>query len=246
MEVPVGSANSMQAMPIGADTYSTAMSEADNYINWILAVLRPYLKGPLLEIGIGHGSYATVLRDFGDYTGCDLDRTSVEEARKRFPDLEFEAADITSTDFCRRFSRRFASVVCSNVIEHISADDVAVQNLAESLAPQGHLLIVVPAFEWLTNDLDRLAGHLRRYRVKDIERLFRLADLEPVKIDYFNPIGGLGWWANRMLPHNSLNDSAVNAQIRAFDRYVVPLSRMIDPLTKRFFGQSIIAVGKRP
>jgi hypothetical protein len=160
--------------------------------------------------------------------------------------LAFEAVDITSAEFCRRFSQRFASIVCSNVIEHIQTDNVAVQNLAGALSSQGHLLIVVPAFESLTNDLDRLAGHLRRYRVRDLQRLFALAGLQPVRIDYFNPIGGLGWWVNRMLPHKSLNADAVNKQIRVFDRYVVPLSRLIDPLTKRFFGQSVIAVGRKP
>jgi SAM-dependent methyltransferase len=186
------------------------------------------------------------LPNYGEYTGCDLDPASVELAQRRFPSLTFEAADITSADFCRRFSQRFASIVCSNVIEHIEADDVAVQNLAEALVCQGYLLVVVPAFESLTNDLDRLAGHLRRYRVRDLERLFMSAGVHPVRIDYFNPIGGLGWWANRIFPHKSLNDQAVNAQIQVFDRYVVPLSRLIDPLTKRFFGQSVIAIGRKP
>ncbi len=246
MKMAISPTGAVQAVPTGSDTYSSAMADAQNYIGWILGALRPYLKGPVLEIGVGHGSYAPILREYGQYTGCDFDPASVDLARGRFPDLVFEVADITALDFPARFHQRFASIVCSNVIEHIERDDVAISNLVGALAPGGHLLIVVPAFQSLMNDLDRLAGHLRRYRTRDLRGLFEATGVTPVQVDYFNPIGGLGWWVNRILPYKSLNDDAVNAQIRAFDRYAVPLSRMIDPLTRRFFGQSVVAIGRKP
>jgi SAM-dependent methyltransferase len=231
----------------GADTYSSAMADAKNYMAWIISAFGPYLSSPVLEIGVGHGSYASVLSRRGAYTGVDIDATSVAEALERFPGVEFAVADITSPEFAKTLAdRKFRSIVCLNVLEHIPDHEQALTNLAEALTPGGHLLVIVPALPALYNDLDRLAGHHRRYRRREFRDLMMKAGLEPVKTNYFNSIGGLGWWANRLLQHGSLNDTAVNSQITLFDRWLVPLSQGLDPVTRAFFGQSVLAVGRRP
>jgi hypothetical protein len=90
-----------------------------------------------------------------------------------------------------------------------------------------------------------LAGHFRRYTTRRLRELLSNQPVEIVRLNYFNPIGGLGWLANRLKRHNSLNDSAVNGQIVLFDKYVVPLSRALDPLSRNFFGQSVICIARR-
>lgn len=234
------------SIPAGAETYSSAMADAKNYISWILASFSGYLASPVLEIGVGHGSYAGVLRDYGDYIGVDIDPASVEEARQRFPGLAFRTVDITSPEFVAMANeQKVKTIVCLNVIEHIEDDTKAVTNLARALQPGGHLLIIVPALELLYNDLDRLAGHHRRYSRDQVRSRLAEGGLDVVRCDYFNPIGGLGWLANRALRHGSLNDNAVNAQITLFDKWLVPISRLTDPATRKFFGQSVIAVGRK-
>jgi hypothetical protein len=37
----------------------------------------------------------------------------------------------------------------------------------------------------------------------------------------------------------------VNSQISLFDKWLVPLSRLADPATRKIFGQSVIAVGSK-
>lgn len=233
--------------PSGDETYSSAMADAKNYMAWLIEAFGPYIAAPVLEVGVGHGSYAEMLRGLGPYVGVDYDRRSVEAARQRFPDLAFHEADITADAFLETFNgRQFRSVVCLNVLEHVPNDSQAVANLGKALAPGGHLLIIVPALNALYNDLDRLAGHLRRYRREEVRALMEAAGLEVVRADYFNPVGGLGWWANRLKRHGSLNDTAVNSQITLFDRVFVPVSKAMDPATRKIFGQSVIAIGKRP
>ena len=222
------------------------MSDARNYMGWILDSFRRELRAPVLEIGVGHGSYAEALRELGEYVGLDIDRESIAAAKQRFPDLPFHAADITQQTVVELAGEgHFNTVVCLNVIEHIPDHEGAVANLAAVLAKGGHLVIVVPALSALYNDLDRLAGHIRRYRTIELRELFAKAGLETVRSDYFNPIGGLGWLANRLVRHNSLNDTAVNGQIALFDKWAVPVSRAIDPVTRRFFGQSVVAIGRK-
>src|SRR3974390_343011 len=140
----------------------------------------------------------------------------------------------------------FRAIVCLNVLAHIQDHGQAVKNLAQTLVRDGHLLVIVPALPMLYNDLDRLAGHHRRYRRNEFRELMVQAGLEPVRADYFNPVGGLGWWANRLMRHGSLNDTAVNSQISLFDRWLVPISRGLDPVTRSVFGQSVLAIGRKP
>ena len=117
--------------------------------------------------------------------------------------------------------------------------------MANALSTGGHLLILVPALQQLYGDLDRLAGHYRRYHKSSMLKACGGAPIEILKLCYFNPIGGLAWWVNSLARHESLDDGAVNAQIRIFDKYVLPASRLIDPLTREFFGQSLICIARK-
>ena len=229
-----------------APTFSSAISDAHNYMDWIVGTLRPYFGHDVLEVGVGHGSYYEYLGKLGQYRGVDIDPENVANSRARYPQGDFELADICSEEFRSRFSPGSVdTVVCCNVIEHIEDDNRAVSNMANALGAGGHLLILVPALQQLYGDLDRLAGHHRRYNKSLMIKAFAGAPVEILELRYFNPIGGLAWWINSFAKHESLDDYAVNAQIRIFDKYVLPISRLVDPVTRGFFGQSLICIARR-
>lgn len=237
---------SLDGLKTGADTYSSAIADAQNYMQWVVDQFQPYLKGQIVEVGFGHGHYSAVLSEFGDYWGLDHDRDSVENAKKAMLGRQFAVCDILVREQLRSlFPQGVDAVFNINVLEHIEDDAHAISNLVDVLKLGGHLLISVPAHMLLYNDLDRLAGHFRRYTTRRLRELLSNQPVEIVRLNYFNPIGGLGWLANRLKRHNSLNDSAVNGQIVLFDKYVVPLSRALDPLSRNFFGQSVICIARR-
>jgi len=231
---------------IGAETYSSAIVDAQNYMRWLISQFTPFLYGRILETGLGHGGYVDQLSPFGEYSGIDIDESSVKEAKAANPGFSFYQGDICKrSTFDQLGLNSFDSVVSINVLEHIEQDNEALSNLVDALNPGGHLMLSLPALNWLYNDLDRLAGHYRRYTRSML--LSRIADLpvQVVKLCYFNPVVGIGWWVNVLLRHNDLDAESVNTQIRLFDKFAVPLSRLIDPLTRSFFGQSITCVLKR-
>jgi SAM-dependent methyltransferase len=237
---------SAQAEKIGEDTYSSAMLSAHRYIDWMLSPFKPHLRGDIVEVGIGHGAYYEALKPFGVYLGLDIDERSVAAAKARYPEASFAQADILEAGFLKNLLPGKADVIVSiNVLEHIDEDVKAVWNLVDALKPGGHLLVIVPAMKGLYNDLDRLAGHHRRYGYRDFDRMLASLPVEVENLFYFNPVGALGWWANRFRRHDSLNDKMVNAQIEIFDKYVLPVSRLINPVTKSFFGQSLVCMAKR-
>lgn len=230
----------------GAETYSAAIETADNYTRWIIESLRPWFGRRLLEVGLGHGGYRRFLPADIDYIGVDIDADSVEQAQARHPGGHYAVGDVTDPDLAARLpAQGIDTVLCVNVLEHIEADALAVQNLLNVLPAGGHLLILVPAFTALYSDLDRMAGHLRRYTRADLPRLVG-GHGRVVREHYFNAVGGLGWWVNRAARHDSLNDPAVNGQIALFDRWVVPVARLIDPMVRPWFGQSLICVVQKP
>lgn len=227
-------------------TFSGAVADARNYVNWIVGTFRPYLGREILEVGFGYGGYYEHLGGLGGYRGVDIDVAHADWSRARFPGGDFSIVDVCSDEFTSRFAPGSVdTVVCCNVVEHIEDDNRAITNMANALAPGGHLLILVPALQQLYGDLDRLAGHYRRYDKAMMLKACAGAPIEILELRYFNPIGGLGWWANRFAKYRSLDADAVNAQVRIFDKYILPLSRLLDPMTRGFFGQSLICVARR-
>jgi len=235
-----------QAAVSGAETYSSAIGDAHNYSRWVLDAFDGLIGRRVLEIGIGHGSYVDFLPPFESYLGVDIDDDSIAAAQSSRPRCEYLRSDIAAPGFLAVLDgRRFDTVLCFNVLEHIEDHGKAVANLLATLQPGGHLLLFVPAFEALYSRLDRLAGHHRRYRRPELARLVPPEMGLIVRNEYFNPVGGFGWWINKFMPHNSLNDSAVNTQVRLFDRYLLPVSRCLNPLTRSVFGQSVVFAARR-
>jgi SAM-dependent methyltransferase len=230
----------------GAGTYSSAIAEAQNYRRWLVDSFRPYLRGRILEVGFGHGQYSSLLAPSGDYVGIDIDEASVERARLAFPGRRFEHCDIADGGRLRSLVPEGVDTVVSIAVFELVEDDAsAVGHLIDVLRPGGHLLVSVPALAMLYNDIDRLAGIRRRYTTAQLRALLETQPLEIVELRYFNPIGGLGWWINSLKRHGSLESEGMNAQIRLFDRYVLPISRLVDPLFRSFFGQTVLCVARR-
>lgn len=230
-------------MKIGAETYSSAITQAVNYTHWVIDAFADYIGDHLLEVGLGHGSYRAFLPPLKGYVGIDIDEAAIETASARYPHDTFLCADVA--DPCLidcLVGTPIDTVLCANVLEHIEDDKAAVRVLLALLREGGHLLLFVPALPLLYGEMDRLAGHHRRYTKHSLAALVPPNKGRVLVNRYFNPVGALGWWVNGLLPHRSLNSNAINGQISLFDRYVLPVSRLIDPLTRSFFGQSIACV----
>ena len=74
-------------------------------------------------------------------------------------------------------------MVRCNVIEHIDDDNRAVAHLTNALTPGGHLFILVPALRQLYGELDRLAGHHRRYDKPLMRKAFAGAPVDILDSD---------------------------------------------------------------
>jgi 2-polyprenyl-3-methyl-5-hydroxy-6-metoxy-1,4-benzoquinol methylase len=232
-----------QHLKTGSETYSDAIANADNYMRWIVDIFRPHFGETLLEVGLGHGSFKKFLPSNLTYGGTDIDADAVDEASRTNPQDCFFQADIVDSTFDSQAQQSLSgldTILCANVLEHIEDDEQAVHNMLAALPLGGKLLLYLPAHPQLYGRMDELAGHHRRYQTDD---LLRIAQGNQVVVwSFINPIAAVGWWVNRRLRYDSLNDASINNQIEWFDKWILPMSRWTSRITAKHFGLSLYCV----
>lgn len=236
-------------MPVGGQTMSPALQSATNYYAWIASHFRPILGARVLDIGGGHGSHLEHIVENGrSVMSLDVSHDSVEEMRRRFDGKAFEACvgDITDSNVVDLMvARRFDTIVCVNVLEHIERDDLALRGIARILAAsRGRAFLLVPAHPFLYGTPDELAGHFRRYRRGDFRTRLIGAGLRPLQLHYFNAFGAIPYALNSRIFRPRTLGGPVDAQILLFDRYLVPVLRRLESLVPKPFGQSLIAIAQ--
>jgi|APSaa5957512622_1039677.scaffolds.fasta_scaffold126571_1 2-polyprenyl-3-methyl-5-hydroxy-6-metoxy-1,4-benzoquinol methylase len=238
------------SLPQGWQTMSPAMQEAQNYYRWIVSVLSPYLGENILDIGSGYGAHLVNLLPLGKLvTSIEISTESVAFLDQRFAEydnyqaMQGEFGNHLVMDMLDR--KGFDTISCLNVLEHIEDDLNALRQMHTLLSPQsGVLLLQVPAHAWLYGSLDSQAGHFLRYQKAPLRQKLVQAGFEVLKVDYFNSISALAWFVNARILKQELHAGGVNSQIRLYDRYLLPIFRVIESIIPLPFGQSLIAVAR--
>lgn len=139
----------------------------------VVSRLLPAEARTVLEIGCGQGGFGARLAADRDYLGVEPDGASYAVARSRLAELgrgevrHGLMADVVEPD------RRFDLVCAFEVLEHIEDDHAALREWKEHLAPGGHLLLSVPAFQHRFAAADVAVGHYRRYSPAELTTLLR-------------------------------------------------------------------------
>ena len=134
--------------------------------------------------------------------------------------------------------RKFDTIICLNILEHLKNDGAAVENMISLLQPGGKLIILVPALKTLYGSMDISFEHYRRYNKKDLKSLVHGQNLKIVKFYYLNFLGLLGWFINgRILRKKELPEN----QTKLFDK-LVPFLEYAEKIIKPPLGQSLILV----
>jgi SAM-dependent methyltransferase len=83
------------------------------------------------------------------------------------------------------FHESVFDVVCAfDVLEHCDPEAGALAEMTRVLAPQGRLLLSVPAYQWAWTDFDVAAGHVRRYTRGRLVGAVESAGLRVVRVSH--------------------------------------------------------------
>lgn len=137
-----------------------------------------------LDVGCGYGAMLPDLERYGPAHGVDMFPGAVEHCR----DAGHEHVRVASAYELPDASASFDLVSFFDCLEHLDDDVAALRESARVLRPGGHIVVTVPAYNFLYADNDRLAHHKRRYTARELRAKLRAAGFEQRKLTYVNAL----------------------------------------------------------
>jgi SAM-dependent methyltransferase len=221
-------------------------SQAVHWKSYLLSQIAPHLGDEVLEVGAGIGATTGALckRNHRGWLCLEPDATLAGQLRGALDAGKLPkccSLKIGTTQDIEP-NRQFDSVIYIDVLEHIEDDAGELRRAATLLKPGGRLVVLCPAHQSLYTAFDKAIGHFRRYN-KKMMAAAGPPSLEQVQLNYLDSVGLLASGANKMLLRQGM---PTVGQVRLWDRVMVRLSRVVDPLVGHRMGKSILAVWQSP
>jgi SAM-dependent methyltransferase len=219
--------------------------KAENWKSYYGSFLKPYLKGKVLEAGAGLGGTTKHLCD-----GTQQEWLCLEPD----PELAQQISELISShklpDCCRlqigtlediSDTDLYDAIIYIDVIEHIEDDAAELRRAYNHLKPGGKLMILVPAHQFLYSPFDKAIGHFRRYNKTMLKNAVP-KEFKQKKLVYLDSVGLLASAANKIFLKQS---QPQEKQILFWDRVMVTVSRVTDPLTLGMAGKSVLGIWEK-
>ena len=211
------------------------MAEARHYNRYLTDLILHWFdkkSGPLVDFGAGGGTFAVQVAQAGFDVSC-IETDPVLSDMLRLKGLHVASAlDAVPDD-------SLAGIYSLNVLEHIEDDDATLALWHRKLAPGGRLLVYVPAFQVLFSSMDRKVGHHRRYRKAGLTEQIQRAGFSLDTVRYADSLGFLAALLYRFI--DSGQGDINPRMLRIYDRWVFPVSRLLDLLCGPLFGKNVYA-----
>ena len=210
---------------------------AANWRQTVLTALRPHIGGAVLEVGAGAGETARALRpqlEAESWLCLERDPALADRVAAAAQAGELGSA---VTSLCGTIADLPAGAQFDTIV-YVDALALA----AARLRPGGTLVVMGPAFPVLYSGFDRAMGRHRRHTLASLKAIAPAGLAERAGF-YLDAVGLLASAANRLLLRQS---RPTRTQVLAWDRLLVPLSRLADPLLGPNLGRSVVMVWQAP
>ncbi len=183
----------IQTAPSQANLSIQPPMEVKSLNQWIFEKIRPYLKGRVLEMESGAGTFSEIFveREIRIHLS-ESDRDCRKLLRERFKENPIMRAvhkiDFHQNSFEAAYSELtgvFDTVVFLNAVEKPPIDSMAVANASLLLRKGGHLIILAQAHTSLYQGLGNGWEEWKRYNREDLKSLLK-SDYEVLMARYFN------------------------------------------------------------
>ena len=218
---------------------------ATNWKKYFTSLIRKYIKNKVLEVGAGLGTSTLILNDnaASEWILLEPDEEHAIEIEKKISShqLPSNCRLIRGTLNQLPGGLKFETILYIDVLEHIHEDRNELKIAAEFLNDGGYLVVLSPAFQFLYNRFDAAIGHYRRYTINQLKQITP-SYMKLVKIHYLDSAGFFSSLANRLFLNQSY---PTPKQISFWDKWMIPVSRITDPILLHSFGKTILAIWKR-
>jgi len=140
--------------------------------------------GFILDCGCGEGNLLKLLvrQGFNNLSGSDFSDEAIKLTKDKFKGLLYKIDLTQKKDFQ---NKKYDLIICSEVLEHIQNDRLAIRNLYNVLNKNGILILSVPFSLGYWSKHDDFSGHVRRYENNELE--------EKLKTENFHILESFGW-----------------------------------------------------
>lgn len=219
--------------------------KAKNWKTYYGNIIKPYLKGDVMEVGAGIGATTRSLCDGSQNKWVCLEpdtqlATQIDTLLKK-KELPMCCELRIGTLADQPVNELYDTIIYIDVIEHIENDASELQRASNHLKSGGHLVILVPAHQWLYSPFDEAIGHFRRYNKTMLKHAIP-AGMKQHKLFYLDCIGLLASVANKLFLKQ---DYPTQKQVLFWDRTLIPISRLTDVLIGKSTGKSLVGIWKK-
>lgn len=218
---------------------------AANWKTYVADTIAGFVSGRVLEVGAGIGANAGFLHNESicEWTCLEPDTDLVGQIEERLKngDLPQSCRVVNGSIASFDDAARFDTILYIDVLEHIADDRDELAHAARLLSPEGRLVVLAPAHQFLFSPFDAAIGHYRRYN-RSMLRALTPAGCCVETTMMLDSAGLFASLANRVLLSEPLPSKR---QIAIWDRLLVPISRVLDRATAHRFGKTVIAVWRK-
>lgn len=136
----------------------------------------------ILDIGCGTGGNIQLLKEnYENIIGIDNNDFALQYCKEKGLDNVIKGNLPDSIDV---EDNSIDLILLFDVLEHIEEDEKSLSVLKNKLKNGGHILLTVPAFPFLWSKHDEGFHHKRRYKLKQLKKMFESLDFKIIKASY--------------------------------------------------------------
>ncbi len=139
----------------------------------------------ILEIGCGTGHNFEMLGRFGRVEAIEVDDEARALSSSR---LGREVGSSPLPELPGIADGSYHLIALLDVLEHIEEDRASLASIRRKLAPNGRVLLTVPANQWMWSAHDAAHHHHRRYSKAGLRNVIEEAGLKVETLSYFNSL----------------------------------------------------------
>jgi hypothetical protein len=210
-----------------------------NFRNYQLSLIKDYLKGYLAEVGPGTG--INLINYYKYPNRIDL----FEPTKKLYFKLRRKFSRNKKIKFFNKTfggKKKYDTIIYLDVIEHIKNDKKEIIKALGLLKKSGNLIINVPAFSYLYSNFDRDVGHYKRYSKNDFKKILKKLTYQKVNFLYYDSVGYFLSILSKIFISNYKDN--FEKKIKLWDS-LIWLSKIVDIITFRLFGKSLLIIVKK-
>lgn len=218
-----------------------SMGQAAWYNQWTVNKFEKHLRRDILEVGCGIGNFTKFLTKYGKVWAVDINIESLRITKELVnKTAEVGFGDIEKGEFFFD-KKKFDTIVCLNVIEHVNKDLEAFKNLHKLLKPDGTLILIVPSHQFLYGQIDKSIGHFRRYSKNKLNNNLKNLGFNIIKSRRLNFLGAIGWFvAGKILKEEEVGQGKIG-----IFNFLAPIILPIEDIVKPPIGTSLLLIVKK-